>query len=285
MALQRGSVRMDRAEAELAVMTARNGFGVVGVVGVFIGHNIVQRLGKAGSTVIKVIHVFGIVIGAWTAVTVHCAAVFAAGFGPVVAGVISVDAGIAVKDRSGALAVNHGPIGILDIPRQRGLAVAGVFRGAPDREGRVLPTVVAVKCLMGNDGIDVQLVGAAPGVHPMLGGVTVGRGLGSKGHAGEHGHDHKEGQEKRENTATAVIGMVCFQRNYLHIIDLVGRFSHKKAPWPVCRGVRDVLRWHHQTVEQMLVDHSSSFQICGRPPYPCDFLRLWIDCFCRKTNL
>ena len=174
MALQRGCFRMDRSEAELAVMTALHGFGVIGVIGVFVGHNIVQLLGEAGSAVVKVIHVFGIVIGTRAAVTVHCAAVFAAGFGPVVAGVISVDAGIAVKDRSGSLAVNRGPIGILDIPRQRGLAVAGVFRGAPDREGRVLPTVVAVKCLMGNDGIDVQLVGAAPGVHPMLGGVTIG---------------------------------------------------------------------------------------------------------------
>ena len=133
-----------------------------------------------------------------------------------IAGIESVNTGIAIKDAASAFSVNRRAVRIKDVPCQRSLAVAGVFRGAPDRKGRVLAASVAVECFMGYYGVDVQLIGAVRCVHPMLGRVPVGGGLGGKGHAGEHGHHHEEGQEKRENTATAVIGMVCFQRKYLH---------------------------------------------------------------------
>lgn len=37
----------------------------------------------------------------------------------------------------------------------------------------------------------------------------------------------------------------------------------EKAPQPASYGADHVLRRHHQTVEQVLVDHGGSFQFCG----------------------
>ena len=163
------------------------------------------------------------------AVGVHYAAVVAHGFGPVIACVESVDAGISVEDTAGAFAVHHRPVRIEDIPGQRGLAVAGVLRRSPDREGRVLLARMAVEGFVGHNGVDVQLIGAASGVHPMLGGVAVGGRLGGKGRAGEHGHDRENGQEKRENPATTGMGMICFQEKYLRKIDFCGRWKKLRS--------------------------------------------------------
>ena len=145
VALQTAFVGVPCAVAERAVVTAVNRDHVVGVVHILVAHFFIQRLNEVGVTVIEPVDVFARAVILDTAVGVHRAAGVAAGFCPVIAGVGGVHAGNTVQNGSGAYAVQHRAVRILDVPAQSGLPVACVFRGAPDGERRGLVTDEAVE--------------------------------------------------------------------------------------------------------------------------------------------
>ena len=193
------------AVAERAVVAAVNRDHVIGVVHIFIGHFLVQRLNEIGVTVIKPIDVFGAAIILSAAVGVHRTAGVAAGFCPMVAGVGGIHAGNAVQDGPRAGAVQQGAVRILDVPGQRGLAVAGVFRRPPDGKRCRLAAYEAVKRFRRGDGVYVQLIGPVDRFLPVFGGVAV-KHLFRK-HGGGKAHTERQDQEQGDQAMMPVLIM------------------------------------------------------------------------------
>ena len=206
MGLQRLGMRVAGSVAELAVAAAVHNLLVVGRVGILVGHDIIQILGKGRGAVIQPVDVFAEAVIADAHVGVHGAAGLAAGFCPVVARIGGVDTGSAVQDRAGAGAADERTVRVADVPGHGRLAVLGVLRSTPDLEAGGLLTGITMESLMGHGGIDVELVGAVGSVHPPLCGIMVAVLLTGKGRDSEQGHDGDNDQQHCEHATTAMLG-------------------------------------------------------------------------------
>ena len=207
MALQNAGFLLVSAKAEAAVGAGLSGLGVIGAVGIFVGHDFIQSFGELGSTVIQPIDILGVGIAGHAHVAVDGAAGFADGLCPVVAGIVGVHAGSAVQNSAGANAVQQRAIRVFHIAQHSGLAITSVLGNTEHGEGSCLPALCAGKGFMGNGGVGVQLIGAVHGRQPMLGGIVVVVLLRGEGRGGEQGQDHHKGQKQRNRTSAMLFGL------------------------------------------------------------------------------
>ena len=187
-----------------------------------------------------------------------------------VAGVGGIHAGNAVQDGSHTLAAQHCAVGILDVPGQGRLAVAGVFRGAPDCKCRIHGTDAAVEGFPGGDGVHIQLICAVGGFLPVLGRVTVEHLFRERG----RGKAHTEGQNQ-EQGEKPLHRMMRFHVNLI-LLYLFRILGMKKAPsedGAVKSAASSVLRRNDQPMKQMPVQRltcllSAEYAVSLRIP-PC----------------
>ena len=206
MAFQHRGFLVIRTVTEAAVGAALGDSAVVLAVYIFMGNGLRQIQIKFGGAVMQNVDVLvPCVGGAVGLVTVPVSTAAAYRFGPVVAGVIGVLAGDTGIQTTYRYFVNTHPVGILDVAVQGRLTGAGILRNTPDGEICIFPAGGAVEGLMGDDGIDIQLIRPVAGLLPMLNGIMVAVLLSRKG-----GGDHAKTQCQRQKHGRYTVGKEIF---------------------------------------------------------------------------
>ena len=174
MAFQHRGFLVIRTVTEAAVGAALGDGAVVLAVYIFMSNGLRQIQIKFGGAVMQNVDVLvPCVGGAVGLVTVPVSTAATYGFGPVVTGVIGVLAGDTGIQTAYCYFVNTHPVGILDVAVQGRLTGAGILRNTPDGEICIFPAGGAVEGLVGDDGIDIQLIRPVAGLLPMLNGIMV----------------------------------------------------------------------------------------------------------------
>lgn len=99
---------------------------MIPAVRIFIGHGFRQVLGKLGGAIVEVINILIEAIAINTAIAARCTAGFTDGLRPMVAGIIGVLAGGAVKNCAFPFAANQRAIRIQHIAGEGRLPVTGI---------------------------------------------------------------------------------------------------------------------------------------------------------------